>query len=97
MHITIVYKFCPCAALSPVLAASFEFKPPRKMRVLNWKKLQQNTITKNQLALWKKESNATNSLTINIDQIVELFSRAEIVPKIKQEQTKKASVVRALL
>ena len=64
------------------------------MRILNWTKLQQNTIKKNQLALWKKESTTANSLTVNGDQIVKLFSQAEIVPKIKPTQTKKPSVVR---
>ena len=65
------------------------------MRVLNWKKLQQNTIKNSRLALWKKESAAANSMTVNGDQIVELFSRAEIIPKAKQEeQTKTPSVVR---
>ena len=81
--------------LSPVVEASIKFKPTRKMRVLNWKKLQHNTIRNSQLTLWKKESTVANSLTINSDQIVELFSRAEIVPKAKQkEQTKTPSVVR---
>ena len=71
-----------------------KFKPTRKMRVLNWKKLQHNTIKNNKLALWKKESTAANVLTVNGDQIVELFSRVEIVPKAKQEETKVPSVVR---
>ena len=71
-----------------------KFKPTRKMRVLNWKKLQHNTIKNNQLALWKKESAATNLLMVNGDQIIELFSRVEIVHKAKEEKTKTPSVVR---
>ena len=87
--------FYACTASSSALEASIKFKPTQKMRVVNWKKLQQNTITNTQLALWKKESTAANSLTVNVDQIIELFSRAEIVPKAKQEeQTKTPSVVR---
>ena len=90
----VAYTRCLCIALPAVLVESFKFKPTRKMRVLNWTKLQQNTIKKNQLALWKKEATATDSLTINGDQIVELFSQAEIVPKTKKTQAKKTSVVR---
>ena len=87
--------FYVCTAVSSVLETAIKFKPTRKMRVLNWKKLQQNTIKNSRLALWKKESAAANSMTVNGDQIVELFSRAEIVPKAKQEeQTKTPSVVR---
>ena len=70
------------------------FKPARKMRVLNWKKLPQNTIRNSELSLWKKNSSVAHSLTVNGDQIVELFSRAEIAPKAKEEQTKEPSVVR---
>ena len=86
--------FCICTASSPALQASMMFKPTRKMRVLNWKKLPHNTIRNSQLSLWQKHSNVAHSLSVNGDQIVELFSRTEITPKAKEEQTKTPSIVR---
>ena len=69
-----------------------KFKPTQKMRVLNWKKLPQNTINNSRLSLWKLHSTVTHSLAVNGDQIVELFSRVQIQPK-QEEQTKAPSVV----
>ena len=79
--------------LPPVLEASMKFKPKQKMRVLNWKKLPQNTINNSQLSLWKKDSTVGHSLAVNGDQIVELFSRAQIASKPKEEEQNKAPSV----
>jgi len=75
-----------------VLEASMKFRPKRKMRVLNWKKLPQNTINNNRQSLWKKESQVIQNLTVDQDQIEELFSRAEVVTRrktIQEEEEKK--------
>ena len=84
----------PPGVFTSVFEASMKLKPKRKMRVLNWKKLPQNTINNNRLSLWKKESQVAIKLTVDQDQIEELFSRVEVVAKNKaiqeEEKEKKA-------
>jgi len=65
------------------------------MRVLNWKKLPQSTINNSKLSLWKKESQVARTMTLDQEQIEDLFSRAEVVTKSKpvQEEEKKAPSV----
>ena len=85
-----------CAGtFSSVLEAAMKFKPKRKMRVLNWKKLPQNTISNSRLSLWRRESQVALNLAVDQDQIEELFSRPEVVAKSKpiQEEEKKAPSV----
>lgn len=86
---------CVGAAFSSVLEASMKFKPKRKMRVLNWKKLPHNTISNSQLSLWRRESQVALTMALDEDQIVELFSRVEVtaVSKAKQEEDKKTPSV----
>ena len=68
------------------------FRPKKKMRTLNWKKLPRNTAHNSQLSLWKECSELPDSPSVDAEKIVDLFCRPEIV-KAKKEKPKEPSVV----
>ena len=84
-----------CVGLSRKISAievSMAFRPKKKMRTLNWKKLPRNTVHNNQSSLWKECSELPDSPSVDAEKIVDLFCRPEIV-KAKKEKPKEPSVV----
>ncbi|XP_065896679.1 inverted formin-2-like isoform X3 [Dysidea avara] len=72
---------------------SMEFRPKRKMKTLNWKKLPRNTAHNNQSSLWKECSELPDCPLVDVEKIVHLFCRPEIVKREKEEKPKEPSVV----
>ena len=81
-----------------VIEASMKFKPKKKMKTLNWKKLARNTVHNSHLSLWKECTQLQESLIVDEDTIVELFCRPETVKNKnkKEEKPKEPSVVSAI-
>ena len=75
------------------LEASMAFRPKKKMKTLNWKKLPRNTVH-NQSSLWKECLELSDSPLVDAEKIVDLFCRPEIVKKKKEEKPKEPSMVR---
>lgn len=82
-----------------VIEASMKFKPKKKMKTLNWKKLARNTVHNSHLSLWKECTQLQESLVVDEDTIVDLFCRPEIKKnkKEKEEKSKEPSVVSTLV
>ena len=76
-----------------VVEASMKFKPKKKMKTINWKKLAHNTVHNSHLSLWKECTQLQESLVVDEDAIVELFCRPEIVKAKNKEKPKEPSVV----
>ena len=81
------------ASVISVIEASMKFKPKKKMKTINWKKLARNTVHNSHLSLWKECTQLQESLVVDEDTIVELFCRPEIVKAKKEEKPKEPSVV----
>ena len=79
------------------IEASMEFLPKRKMKTLNWKKLPRNTVHNNQSSLWKECSELSDFQLVDVEKIVDLFCRPEIVKKEKEEKLKEPSVVSVMM
>ena len=79
------------------LEASMAFRPKKKMRTLNWKKLPRNTAHNNKSSLWKECLDLPDSPLVDVEKIVDLFCRPEIVKKKKEEKSKGPSVVSVMM
>ena len=61
---------------NPTFEASIKFQPIKRMKVLNWKRLPQNTIHKRD-SVWRKCLELSEVVTLDEKQIIDLFCRAE--------------------